>query len=521
MAHKSQKALEAATVQHELGLREASRLYAPALGCAFLFSLGVVVAGFDPQLIRSLSAIPTFQRDFGQKYQNSYVVEASWQSAFNLGLPIGQVFGSFGAGYPLERFGRRWTLGTCCIITCAAVGVQVAAQNKAQILVAELINGLVLGAYPVIGATYISEVLPVVLRGLGAALVNLSFIGGQLIASGVLAGTQARTDRWSYDIPFACQWIFPCLILVFLPFCPESPWWLVRKKDFAKSERALIRLSHHSIDQKALLADVVLTVQQQDEQSTGHGFVDCFKGSDRRRTIISVMVYAIQPLAGNFFFSGYAVYFFTVAGLETAQAFDLGIGLLALGFIGTCLSSTFIARYGRRTIYSWGLLVLTIMVLVIAVLSLPPSYDSNPSLLWAQSALMVIYNLVYNATIGPLCYVILCETSSAKLRSKTVAIATAANALINIACAVAIPYALNPSVGNLKGKLAFVFLGTALPCLIWCWTSLPETKGRTFEELDIMFQRSVPTSQFKTYEFEAGTGFALPEPLPDRKESLA
>ena len=234
MAHKSQKALEDAAVQHDLGLPEVSHLYAPALGCAFLFSLGVVVAGFDPQLIRSLSAIPTFQRDFGQQYQNSYVIEASWQSAFNLGLPIGQVVGSFGAGYPLERIGRRWTLATCCIITCAAVGVQVAAQNKLQILIAESINGLVLGAYPVVAATYISEVLPVVLLGLGAALVNLSFIGGQLIASGVLAGTQARTDRWSYDIPFACQWIFPCAIFAFLPFCPESPWWLVRKKDFAK-----------------------------------------------------------------------------------------------------------------------------------------------------------------------------------------------------------------------------------------------------------------------------------------------
>ena len=149
-------------------------------------------------------------------------------------------------------------------------------------------------------------------------------------------------------------------------------------------------MSHHSVDRNGLLAEIVLTAQQQDEQSAGHGFLDCFKDCDRRRTIISVMVFASQPLAGNFFFSGYAGYFFTVAGLQTTPGFDLGVGLLAIGFIGTCLSSTLIAKFGRRTIYNWGLLVLTIIVLLIAVLSLPLSYDGNPSLIWGQSALMVV-----------------------------------------------------------------------------------------------------------------------------------
>ena len=76
-----------------------------------------------------------------------------WQSAFNLGVPVGQVVGALGVGIPLDRFGRRLTLAGCCLITCIAVALQSSAQNKPQILVAELVNGIVLGAYPVIAPT--------------------------------------------------------------------------------------------------------------------------------------------------------------------------------------------------------------------------------------------------------------------------------------------------------------------------------------------------------------------------------
>lgn len=498
-----EKARHATEHEHALSVKEAFRLYRPAIGWSLLFSLGVIMAGFDPQLVGTLIAIPQFQQSFGVRLADgSYVVEARWQSAFNLGVPVGQVIGSIGAGYPLERLGRRWTLAICCITTCIAVALQTSSQNKPQILVAELVNGVVLGAYPVIAPTYISEVTPVVLRGIGAAFVNLSFVIGQLVASGILAGTQSRPDRWSYDIPFACQYIFPLAILIALPFCPESPWWLVRQGQISKAERALRRLTSSEVDTSKLLANIQLTTELEMEEINTMRFIDCFKSTDLRRTIISIMVYAIQPLVANFLVIGYAVYFFELAGLQTSQAFNLGVGLLGLGFVGTCLSWPLITRLGRRPIYNYGLVILAILVLMVGVLDVVPDYTTNTSIIWAQCSMMVIYNFFYDLTIGPLCFVILCEVSSAKLRGKTIAISTAVNALINVGCAVGIPYAINPDQGNLRGKLAFVFLGATIPCLVWCFLALPETKGRTFEELDLMFQRRVPTRAFEKYEFE-------------------
>ena len=501
-AHQAQQAQQATQQQHDLTLREAIQLYRPAIAWSFLFSLGVIMAGFDPQLVGTLVAIPTFQKQFGHAQPDgSYDIQASWQSAFNLGVPIGQFFGAFGIGFPLDLIGRRWTLACCCIITCIAVTLQSSAQNKPQILLAELVNGIVLGAYPVIAPTYIGEVMPVILRGVGAAFINLSFVIGQLVASGVLAGTQNRGDRWSYDIPFLCQFAFPLIILALLPFCPESPWHLTRKNKIDEAERSLQRLMHPSMDAKAHLGHIQMTTALELEDRDSSSFADCFRGTDRRRTIISVMVYAIQPLVGNFLVIGYAVYFFELSGLATRDAFILGVGLLAVGLVGTLFSWPLIAFLGRRSIYNYGLLLLTVLVFLIGILDIVPNY--NLTISWTQSSLMVVYNFFYDLTIGPLCFVIISEVSSAKLRSKSIAISTATNALINVSCAVGIPYAINPDQGDLRGKLAFVFLGLTLPCLVWCFMCLPELNGRTFDEIDLMFQRRVPSKLFKTYAFHS------------------
>jgi hypothetical protein len=101
-------------------------------------------------------------------------------------------------------------------------------------------------------------------------------------------------------------------------------------------------------------------------------FIDCFRNTDLRRTIIAIMVYAIQPLVANFLVIGYAVDFFELAGLATSDAFNLGVGLLGVGFIGACLSWLLIGRFGHRPIYNYGLCILTVLVLLVSVLDVAP-----------------------------------------------------------------------------------------------------------------------------------------------------
>ena len=93
----------------------------------------------------------------------------------------------------------------------------------------------------------------------------------------------------------------------------------------------------------------------------------------------------------------------------------------------------------------------------------------------------------YGWSIGPLPYVICSEVGSAQLRQKTIALARGSYYVTQVINTVVGPYVLNPTAGNLKGKAAFLPAGLMVLLLIWSYFRLPETKGRSFEELDIMF----------------------------------
>jgi SP family general alpha glucoside:H+ symporter-like MFS transporter len=146
-----------------------------------------------------------------------------------------------------------------------------------------------------------------------------------------------------------------------------------------------------------------------------------------------------------------------VAGLPTDKAFDMGVVYLAVGFIGTVLSWVLLSRIGRRPIYVYGIAVLAAVMFVIGILDCAPNYSNRPAIIWTQSILMVVWNGIYDLTIGPVCFVIICEVSATKVRSKTIAIATAVQATMNILMTVAVPYMINPDQLDMRGKLGFFF----------------------------------------------------------------
>lgn len=246
---------------------------------------------------------------------------------------------------------------------------------------------------------------------------------------------------------------------------------------------------------------IVETDRLEQELEAGTTYWDCFKKVNIRRTEIAVGVYCIQVISGTYLV-GYATYFFEQAGLPVNKAFHMSIGFLALGFVGTLLSWVLLVRFGRRKIYNTGLTLLMVLLLIIGILDCVPGYKSKPGVIWAQSSLMLVWNFCYDFSVGPVCFVILCEVSATKVRSKTIAFATAVQALLGIVMTVAIPYLINPDQADLRGKIGFFFGGLSALGLAWSYFRIPETRGRTYEELDIMFSRGVRTRQFKDYHVD-------------------
>ncbi|KAI9738370.1 MAG: hypothetical protein M1834_008873 [Cirrosporium novae-zelandiae] len=492
-------ALQATVQEKTLTFPQACRLYPTAIGWSLFFSLGVIMCAFDPQLLGNLYATPAFQKDFGYKYQGEYIISAPWQTGLSMGNPIGQVVGALFAGYPMEWYGRKKTFAVCVAGTAACVFIQFFARSLQVLLVGELLGGLILGTYTVIAPAYSSEVCPTPLRHMLTGYVNFCFVTGQLIANAIINGTQKLDNHWAYSAPFAVQWLWPLVIFIGLPFAPESPWWLVRKGRMEAAEDSLKRLASSEVDVKPTLAMIIETDRLEHEMQSGSKYSDCFNKFNLRRTEICVGVYSIQVLSG-IYLVGYNTYFFELAGLPTNKAFDMGVGYLAVGVLGTILSWFVMLYVGRRTLYNSGLAMLVVLMLVIGILDCVPNYSSRPSVIWGQSSLMVLWNFFYDLSIGPVCFVILCECSATKVREKTIAVATAVQALLAIVMTVAIPYMINPDEANMRGKVGFFFGGLGVFCFLWSFFRVPETMNRTYEELDIMFERNVPTRKFAKYE---------------------
>jgi SP family general alpha glucoside:H+ symporter-like MFS transporter len=180
--------------------------------------------------------------------------------------------------------------------------------------------------------------------------------------------------------------------------------------------------------------------------------------------------------------------------MSPTQAYKLNVGSTAMAFTGTVLSWWLITYLGRRTLYVWGQGTLFFFQIIIGILSATSS--SSKGVLWAQAALCIIWVLTYSMTIGPIAYAIVAETSSVRLRPLSVCLARSTYQVINIVSQVLEPYFMNPTAWNAKGKTAFFWGGTALCMFVWSYFRLPEAKGRTYEELDLLFQKKVSARKF-------------------------
>jgi hypothetical protein len=93
--------------------------------------------------------------------------------------------------------------------------------------------------------------------------------------------------------------------------------------------------------------------------------------------------------------------------------------------------------------------------------------------------------------------VLIVELSSIRLRAKSSAIGFIANAMAGVVFSISVPYMFNADAGNLGGKIGFVFAALSLLAFGLCWAFLPETKAKSFQELDYLFESKTPTRKFK------------------------
>jgi SP family general alpha glucoside:H+ symporter-like MFS transporter len=181
------------------------------------------------------------------------------------------------------------------------------------------------------------------------------------------------------------------IILSFL--APESPWWLVRNGKLQEAERSLKRLGGKAMQTRAheQVANMVRTTQLENDlaETTGSGrWIDIFKGTDLRRTEITVFVWVLQNFSGAMF-AGNTTYVFQQAGISQQVAYDLGWGTSAIQLGANFLNMFLLYHFGRRTIYMAGFAYCSVNLIIVGIAAVYGT-RGNDAARWVQAGVQMV-----------------------------------------------------------------------------------------------------------------------------------
>jgi SP family general alpha glucoside:H+ symporter-like MFS transporter len=493
-------AVEAENAEHNMGVLEAVRAYPMASFWAFVMSFTIIMESYDVFLMGNFLALPAFKQKYGiiDQATGAHVIAYKWQSAFQVSGQLGALIGVFLAGPLTSRIGYRYATLIGLMSLNGFIFIFYFAKSLPLMFVAQLLEGLPWGIFIANAPAYCSEIVPIKLRAPATQMLQMFWAIGSIIVGAVTYVYNGETGESAYRIPIALQWMFPTPLAILIFFAPESPWWLVRKGRLEEAANSVGRLGRRSRMNPSETVAMMRRVIELEKSTKQPSHLELFKGTDAYRTAIVCGVYLAQNLTGNLI-ANQAVYFFQQAGVGENLSFALGLITSALQMIFVMLSWILTTYFGRRSIYLWGSAVNTFLLICLGIAA--SVGKSTPSSL-AQASLGLIVSVLFTLGPAPASWVIIGETSAIRLRPLTTGMGRASYYIIEIPCIFLASYMLNPTGGNLGGKCGYVWGATGLLCLITAYFFLPEMKGRSYREIDILFKRKVPARKWKEVELD-------------------
>ncbi|RMY00771.1 hypothetical protein D0866_15887 [Hortaea werneckii] len=443
-------------------------------------------------------------------------------------LELGAFLGCFFFPQLADTISRKWSLSIVAAIFIIGAIMQTAAPDYAVLVAGRTITGVGVGTMALGAPLYISEVSPPQVRGTLLVLESLAIVMGVVSSYWIAYGCQYIDSEASFRVPFGLQMVSAGIIGTMIHLFPYSPRWLVlvkRDEDALESLAKLRRLpatdSRVVTEWRGILAEIQFQKIMSEKAHPGkQGLVlellqwaDLFRKKTWRRTVVGV---GPTDIAGSFIY--YAPTLFTSLGqgdLSLILAGTLNIGQL----VAVMAAFLIVDAVGRRTLAIWGAFAMGVPYVVIAALYglYSDDWPAHPAAGWACVAMaceyppapspasaykanegthssqpgpgpanlhnLDVYICAYGISYSALAWALPSEVYSTVQRSKGVALATATVWLSNFIVGVATP----PMISQ-AGFGTYVFF--AIMCflgVIWAWTFVPETKGKTLEELDDVF----------------------------------
>ncbi|KAK4225298.1 general substrate transporter [Podospora fimiseda] len=472
--------------------------------CA-LISLANLQYGLDTITLSNLQAMPGFLLVFGYSspsLPSGYGIDRTFQQLIASLLTLGAFLSSLFSGIFAHYFGRRQALWLACLLTVIGAVIQIVTTSHGVVYLGRLIIGIGNGFLVTFSNIYCAEASPAHLRAVMVALFSEWAVIGSVLAGVICYAMSEDLTKRSYQVPLGTQFIVPVFLAGILFFVPESPRWLVNKGRLEEGKKALKVLRGDSLTDEELeleWMEIVKGIEEEKKLAAGGvGWLDMFRGNNLRRTLLCFSVMASQSGSGCWFLFSYSTYFLVVSGLNVDEAFRFSILKTCIGFVGVQVG-IYLMRHvlGRRMTLMMGALTQGLSMLgmaVVATVVRPKTVLSRDLLV----TFVCLFYFAYDAFVGAASYPVATEVVSTRLRSYTVGSAISLGYLLAWVTGFASPFFINPESLNWGAKYAYIWTGTNLLCGIVFFFFFPETKGRTLEEIDELFERRIPAWKFKS-----------------------
>ncbi|CAH9091115.1 unnamed protein product [Cuscuta epithymum] len=459
--------------------RKSTKKY--VFACAIFASLNNVLLGYDVGVMSG--AIIFIQEDLK-------ITEVQEEILVGI-LSIISLFGSLIGGRTSDAIGRKWTMGLASIIFQTGAAIMAIAPSYEVLMMGRFLAGIGIGFGVMIAPVYIAEISPSVDRG------SLTSFPEIFINLGILLG---YVSNYAFSgLPPHINWrvmlavgILPSVFIAFaLCVIPESPRWLVVQKRVEEAKAVLMKTNDSDAEVEERLAEIQL--------AAGVGTTSADKYEEKsvwrellspppplaRMLITGFGIQCFQQITGidaTVYYSPEILKAAGITGESKLLAATVAVGITKTAFI--LIAIVLIDRVGRKPLLYVSTIGMTICLfgLGFALTFL----SSEGSLGIPASILFVCGNVAFfSIGLGPVCWVLTSEIFPLKYRAQASALGAVGNRVCSGVVAMSF---LSVSRAITVGGTFFVFSAVSAVAVAFTYILVPETKGKSLEEIQLMFQ---------------------------------
>ncbi|GMX60791.1 arabinose-proton symporter AraE [Paenibacillus elgii] len=431
-------------------------------------ALGGLLFGFDTAVVSGAIGFMKQRFDLNE-------LEVGWAVS---SLIIGCIAGAAVSGMLSDRFGRKKVLiAAAALFIIGSVGSAIPATFTGYII-ARMIGGIGIGITSTLCPLYNAEIAPARYRGRLVALNQFATVTGIFLVYFVNSGIAGYADD-AWNIATGWRWMFGVgvvpgvLFLVLLFFVPESPRWLIKQGRPVEALPILLKI--HGDD---LARQEVLDIKESFKQENA-SLRQLFSPGLRTALLVGVVLAVLQQVTGINAIMYYAPEIFKEAGAGTNASLVQTILVGLINFLFTILALWLIDKAGRKALLLVGSALMTVSLLVIGI-AFHSGQTSGPLVL----VFILIYVAAFAISLGPVVWVLLSEIFPNRIRGRATAIASMSLWAADYIVSQSFP----PMLNTAGPAMTFWIFGVlSLVTFLFTWRVVPETKGKSLEEIEAVW----------------------------------